>query len=80
MNSYKLFMRKAVGEGDVNKDKLNLIKPEFESICTQTFQTVGPFKNEEERNSCYSYMNTKFSISYLVNLNLLNKYHRMFFH
>lgn len=55
----RLFIPKAWGKGDVSSDKLNPLIPELDAVSTETYLTVGPFRNEEEMNNAISFIRTK---------------------
>lgn len=67
VSKYKLFVPKAVGNGDVSSDR---IKPKLmgpNTCCTETYLVIGPFNTEEESKNCATYIETKF-FHYLLSL------------
>ncbi len=60
LNSYKLFIPKAIGIGDMTKDWMKPIIAEKNVCCTETYIAVGPFKDKATVENVYSYTQTKF--------------------
>lgn len=60
IESYKLFIPKAWGIGNVSKDWLNPFIPEDNAVCTETYLCVGPFGTKEEANNAITFIQTKF--------------------
>lgn len=60
IDSYKIFIPKAWGVGNVGKDWLNPFLPEDNAVCTETYLSVGPFATKEEANNAISFIQTKF--------------------
>lgn len=73
INCYKMLFTESFGEGNPKKDWLKPIIPEYKSVCTQTYLTVGPFESEEELNNCFSYTQTKL-FHFLVSLNKITQH------
>lgn len=59
IDKIKIFMPKACG------DHISAFIPEVPSVSTETYLTIGPFKNNEEAKNVLSYMKTKFFFSML---------------
>jgi len=60
VNQWKIFVPKAWGMGNLQRD---LIKPfigEKNTCCTETYLVVGPFNNKKVAENTISYMKTKF--------------------
>lgn len=60
INQWKIFVPKAWGVGNLQRD---LIKPfigEKNTCCTETYLLVGPFNNKKIAENTISYMKTKF--------------------
>ena len=60
IDKHKIFLPRAWGVGDMAKDKLNAFIVGPNTVCTETYSAVGPFKTEKEAENCLSYFNTKF--------------------
>ena len=60
VDSYKLFVPKAIGVGDITKDWIKPIKVAYNTCCTETYLLIGPFNTELETDYAYSYTQTKF--------------------
>lgn len=60
IDKYKIFIPKAWGVGDPQTDFLNSFMVGPNSASTETYLTVGPFKNEQETINALSYMQSKF--------------------
>ena len=60
IDTYRIFIPKAWGTGDRKNDWLNGFIVEPGSVSTETYLTVGPFKNRAEAENCLSYIHTKF--------------------
>ena len=58
LNEYKLFTPKAVGAGRTD-DVLKPILASPNSVCTETYVAIGPFKTETEEKNAMTYINTK---------------------
>lgn len=56
----KIFIPKAWGNGNPSSDWLNPFIPEAESVCTETYLLVGPFKDKIEAKNAVTYMQTRF--------------------
>ena len=56
----KLLIPKAWGNGDPATDWLNPIIADDNSVCTETYLVVGPFKTDEEAANAVTYIQTKF--------------------
>lgn len=60
LDSFKIFVAKAVGIGDMRTDKLNPFVVEPNTVCTETYLSISPFKSKTEAENAISYINTKF--------------------
>ena len=60
IDKYKVFVPRAWGIGNVQKDKVNPFVGKPNSVCTETYTAIGPFDSEETANNVMSYINTKF--------------------
>ena len=60
IDSWKLFIPKAIGSGELGKDIVKPIMGEPNSICTQTYLLIGPFENKQICENAITYINTKF--------------------
>ena len=58
--NWKLFTPKAVGSGNSKTDWIKPILGEPNSVCTETYVMIGPFKNRDEAENVAHYINTKF--------------------
>lgn len=56
----KLLIPKAWGNGDPATDWLNPIIAEDNSVCTETYLVVGPFKTGTEARNAITYIQTRF--------------------
>lgn len=59
-NEWKLYIPKAIGSGDMKEDWIKPIVGEPNSICTETYIVIGPFKNRGTAENVLSYIQTKF--------------------
>ena len=57
----KLFVPKNAGGAGLAKDKFHFIRADSGSAATSTYLMIGPFNTLEERDSCLSYLQTKFA-------------------
>lgn len=60
INKPKILIPKAWGNGDPATDWLNPIIAEDNSVCTETYLVVGPFKTETEARNATTYIQTRF--------------------
>ena len=60
VDKFKILIPEAIGVGDMTKDWLKPIVVGPNTCCTETYLVIGPFKDEEETQNAYSYMQTKF--------------------
>ena len=60
INAYKIFIPKAWGTGDSRTDILNSFYVGPNSVCTETYLSVGPFINEQEASNALTYMQGRF--------------------
>ena len=60
VDKVKIFVPKVWGIGNLSKDWIKPIIVKKNTCCTETYITIGPFKNESEAKNVYSYMQTKF--------------------
>lgn len=60
VDSWKIFVPYAIGEGNMEKDIVKPIVGEPNTISTETYLLIGPFKNKEETYNVKSYIETKF--------------------
>ncbi len=60
VDSYKLFVPKAIGTGDMKTDVIKPFIPEYKSCSSETYIVIGPFDTESEMENSLSYINTKF--------------------
>lgn len=60
IDSWKLFIPRSIGSGDVSKDYVKPIIGKPNTCCSGTYIICGPFNSEGECNSVASYINTKF--------------------
>ena len=60
VDCYKVFAPKAVGDGNIESDKIIPIIGEKGSICTQTYIAYGKFESQLEAENLKNYMETKF--------------------
>lgn len=58
IDKYKLFFTTSYSTNA--KIPPEAIKGDIKSACTETFLLIGPFKEKEEMENCYSYINTNF--------------------
>lgn len=59
-NGWKILISKAIGTGDIKSDVINPYVVEPNTICTETYLAIGPFKSEEQAKNALSYMYTNF--------------------
>lgn len=57
---FKVFVPKAVGDGNIESDLIKPIVPENPSICTQTYLVFGEFETKKEAENLSKYIKTKF--------------------
>lgn len=57
----KLFVPKNAGGAGLAKDKFHFIRADSGSAATSTYLMIGPFNTSKERDSCLSYLQTKFA-------------------
>lgn len=60
IDAYKIFIPKAWGIGDSRTDFLNSFYVKPNSVCTETYLSVGPFVNEHEATNALTYMQGRF--------------------
>ena len=60
IDSWKIFVPKAIGSGDMKTDRISAIIAEPYSICTETYLSIMPFKSQVVAKNALSYMETKF--------------------
>ena len=60
IESPKLFIPCAWGNGRIGEDRLKPFIPEYRSVCFETYLMVGPFKTWAEVENAEKYINTKF--------------------
>ena len=60
IDAYKIFIPKAWGTGDSRTDCLNSFYVKPNSVCTETYLSVGPFVNELEATNALTYMQGRF--------------------
>lgn len=60
IDAYKIFIPKAWGVGDSRTDILNAFYVEPNSVCTETYLSVGPFVSENEAKNALTYMQGRF--------------------
>lgn len=60
IDKYKIFIPKAWGTGDSRTDFLNSFCVKPNSVCTETYLSVGPFVNEQEALNALTYMQGRF--------------------
>ena len=60
LNKWKLFVPKAIGSGDSEKDWIKPIIGEPLSVCTETYIVHGPFDDKQLAENAISYIQTKF--------------------
>lgn len=58
IDKYKLFFTTSYSTGAINPPEIIVADPG--TACTETFLMVGPFASKQERDSCLSYMCTRF--------------------
>ncbi len=67
INSYKLFVPKAIGSGNFQDDVIKPILGEKGSVSTETYILIGPFKSKKEAENAMRYIKSKF-FHFLVGL------------
>ena len=60
IESPKLFIPCAWGNGRIGEDRLKPFVPEHRSVCFETYLVVGPFDTWVEVENAEKYINTKF--------------------
>ena len=60
INSHKIIVPKAVGVGNSFNDVVKPLYCEPNSICTETYIVIGPFKSKKECDSVISFIGTRF--------------------
>lgn len=60
IHQWKLFTPKAIGSGMMATDQVKPILGEPNSLCTETYVAIGPFKTKEETENVCSYIKTRF--------------------
>ena len=60
IESPKLFIPCAWGNGRIGEDRLKPFIPEHRSVCFETYLMVGPFETWNEVENAETYINTKF--------------------
>ena len=60
IDAYKIFIPKAWGTGDSRTDFLNSFYVGPNSVCTETYLSVGPFVSEQEATNALTYMQGRF--------------------
>lgn len=60
INSWKVYVPEAIGEGDTRTDIIKPILGEPNSISTETYIMNGPWNSEEEAENVCEYIGTKF--------------------
>ena len=60
VGAFKVFIAKAVGSGDMRTDKLNPFVVGPNTICTETYLSIAPFKSQKEAENAVTYIQTKF--------------------
>ncbi len=60
INYYKVFLPESNGTGAIGEVLSTPIIGTPNSICTETFLSIGKFNTEEEAKNCESYIKTKF--------------------
>jgi site-specific DNA-methyltransferase (adenine-specific) len=60
VNTFKIFVPKAVGSGDTRADIIKPFVPEMNSCSSETYIVIGPFKTKAEMENVLSYIKTKF--------------------
>lgn len=58
IDKFKLFFTTSYSTGAINPPEIIVADPG--TVCTETFLEVGPFATQGERDSCLSYMHTRF--------------------
>jgi hypothetical protein len=61
LDSWKVFMPKAIGSGSFGEAMSELLIGSPKSGCTYTFLQVGNFVSREEAQNCIKYLKTKFT-------------------
>jgi hypothetical protein len=70
LDKWKVFMPKAIGNGDFGEPLSELLIGEPGTGCTYTFLEVGPFNTEQDTKNCIHYMKTKFCRAFLGTLKI----------
>lgn len=60
IDCWKIYIPVAIGKGDIRGDTIRPILGEPQTICTETYIVIGPFKNKEEAENALSYVKTNF--------------------
>ena len=60
ISKWKLYIPKAIGIGNIEKDWLKPVIGEPNSICTETYVLIGPYSTKKETENVLSYTQTKF--------------------
>lgn len=60
INKWKLYVPKAIGSGEGDKDQVKPIIGAPGTACTETYLVFGPYNNKAEALNVKSYINTKF--------------------
>jgi len=66
-DKHKVIVPRAIGSGDSKKDIIKPIYSEPNSVCTETYIMIGPFRDKQESLSVMKYIKTKF-FHFLVTL------------
>lgn len=73
IDKYKLLIPEAIGNADVETDKLKAILAGHNTCCTETYLVIGPFDNQQQAENCNSYINTRF-FHYLLALKKITQH------
>lgn len=60
LDSYKIFITRNYGCGEIGEVPATPVLATPGELCTETFIQIGPFKSQEQRDNCFSYIKTKF--------------------
>ncbi len=60
IDSWKIFVPKALGSGETSVDRIKPIIGEPKTCCTETYLVIGPFNTKEEAYNAATYTKTKF--------------------
>lgn len=60
ISQYKILIPKAIGSGDMTKDRINTICVGANTCCTETYIVIGPFPSQKIMENVNSYIQTKF--------------------